>query len=199
MPAWTPILLDVRDALPDVELFRLSYKLNEQRAAHTVIDNALSWSRLLTTGTVASQKDLRSLTGKSMATISKTLQILELPAEVLKVVKSQPDRFTLKLGYALVLICRVGETAQAERLAARAIDEELSTADMDKAVSKARMGMRVRKHRNHGEEFHVHGASCVGTIKSWPSGRVSVDLSFVKPLSADEFVQHLRHFVLTSD
>lgn len=189
------ILLDVRESVPDVELFRLSYALNEQRTPHTVLDNALAWNRLLSCGVVSTQTELQAITGKSAATISKTLQMLELPAAVLGIVKQQPSRFTLKLGYALGMISKAGGALQATRLAERALVEDLRPSEVEQTLRWVQAGKVTRKKREVSRKYLVEHDGCVGTIKCSNSGKVVADLLFSEPAQKAWFFEQLKHLV----
>ena len=190
------IQLDVRDAVPNVELFRLSFTLNEHRAPHTALDNALAWRRILDSGDVVSHEALSAITGKSGATISKTLQMLEMPADVLQIVKAHPNRFNFRVGYALTQICKAGGVTQAKKLAKRAITEDVTTTEVDQHVIKAQGGMRTLRPRTGSQKVQVNSTACVGTIKRWESGKVSIELTFAEPARACLMIEQLKHLVL---
>ena len=191
----THMLLDVREPMSQVEMYRLSFALNAQRTPQTALDNALAWQRLLDDKTVRSQTELTVLIGKNDTTISKTLQLLALPAEVLELIRSAPSRFSLKLAYALVLICKSGGSKHARRLAEGALLEHIPMKQVDVVLDAVRAGRPERKSREGSLQYRVDAGGMVGVIKNWQSGRVVVDLSFTAPDDRLRFVEELRRLV----
>lgn len=189
------ILLDVREPMSNVDLFRLSNASNVHRTPHTALDNALAWNRLLSSGTVVSQNALSALVGKSVATISKTVQLLDLPDEVLRHLHSDPDRFPLKLAYSLRLLCKAGDVALAAQLAGRATSEHLPHAEIERLLRWARMGKTERKQREESRRFDVEREGLVGVIKSWDSGRVLVDVCFARADTKTLFLDVVKSMV----
>lgn len=191
----THILLDVREPMSQVEMYRLSFALNAQRAPQTALDNALAWQRLLDDKTVSTQSELTVLIGKSDAMISKTLQLLRLPREVLELVRSAPARFSLKLAYALVLICRAGGSELARKLAEDALSLHIPMKKVEGVLDSLRAGRAQRKPREGSLLYRVEVGGTTGVIKNWPSGRVVMDVSFKAPVDRQRFVEALRRLL----
>jgi len=90
--------------LSNKDLYRISRQINLERSEQCLLDDALSWRQLLDSGECVSADEIASLYDVSKAVVSKTLKVLDLPDEVLSIVKAHPKIFGIGICYELALI-----------------------------------------------------------------------------------------------
>jgi ParB family chromosome partitioning protein len=175
---------DVMKVLPvtpcsELELYKLSFLLNHERTEQTAYDNALSWKRLIDEKIVSDQEELAATIGVSKATISKTLAMLDLPAEVVQLMRDHAGKFGTTLAYALFLYSKTPNQTEAKvkELFWKIVEEDLGSRDVDRIreqVSKA-SGPQVREHSTTYPLRLPEGVR--GSLKVWSKqGRLSVDV-----------------------
>lgn len=175
---------DVMKVLPvtpcsELELYKLSFLLNHERTEQTAYDNALSWKRLIDQKIVRDQEELAATIGVSKATISKTLAMLELPDEIVQLMRDHAGKFGTTLAYALFQFSRVPNqtTEKIKELFWKIINQDLGTRDVDRIreqVTKV-AGPQVREHSTTYPLRLPEGVK--GSLKVWnKQGRLSVDV-----------------------
>jgi len=86
----------IESNLNDLDFYRLSFLLNEQRSDQSALDNAIAWRQLLDEGKVQKEEDICELTGMSAGTVNKTLALLRLPESVLGVMRERPSAIGIR-------------------------------------------------------------------------------------------------------
>ena len=142
-----------------IELYRYSFLLNNERQPQSAIDNALAWRKLLEEGSVRNYEEIATLTGKSIATISQTLSILNLPENIKSLIAENSDKFTSAIAYELYL-CRetMPENDQLFHFAQRILDEDLSSRDI--RAERKRIGKTaIRKKKDVSRQYKIMSAN----------------------------------------
>ena len=101
-----------------LELHRLSHEENSQREEDTPLDNALSWKNLLAEG-YATQEQIAESLGIARTRVTKTMKILDLPSDVLEIVKEAPAQFSLTSSYILAHIAKMVDVKESISLATK--------------------------------------------------------------------------------
>jgi ParB family chromosome partitioning protein len=169
------ILASVIEPLSDLEAYRLSLLLNEERNDQTILDNALAWRSMLDDGTYRSQDHIAEHLNIKQGTVSKTLAILELPPNVLSIVKSRPGNFGIRVAQELRQLSKLLPERTLETIAEQVIGDRLSVRDLER--------MRERKEhepltRERSRAYPLQwGKTRLGSIREFNDGRVKIDLA----------------------
>ena len=183
----------VEPDLGDLDLYRLSFLLNEQRSGQSALDNAIAWRQLLDENKISKEEEISELTGISAGTVSKTLALLRLPDSVLEVMKEKPAAIGIASGYELTLYFKLkGEEATRE-LAQRIVTEGLSSREVEAIRRQAQEG-RTRKVKEISRQYKIRSeqGEVLGTIKEWDSGRVVLDIQVAERGARSELVAALK-------
>jgi len=179
--------------LGDLDLYRLSFLLNEQRSGQSALDNAIAWRQLIDENKISKEEEISELTGISAGTVSKTLALLRLPDSVLDVMKEKPAAIGIAAGYELTLYFKLkGEEATRE-LAQRIVDDGLSSREVEAIRRQAQEG-RTRKVKEISRQYKIRSeqGEVLGTIKEWDSGRVVLDIQLAERGARAELVSALK-------
>jgi len=169
------LLASIVEPLSDLEAYRLSLLLNEERNDQTILDNALSWRAMLDDGTYRSQDHIAEHLNIKQGTVSKTLALLDLPAGVLNIIKTRPNSFGIRIAQELRQLSKLVDEAALESVAEQVIEEKLSVRDLER--------MRDRKTqepltRERSRAYPLQwGNLRLGSIREFEDGRLKIDLS----------------------
>jgi ParB family chromosome partitioning protein len=169
------ILASVVEPLSDLEAYRLSLLLNEERNDQTILDNALAWKSMLDDGTYRSQDHIAEHLNIKQGTVSKTLAILDLPGSVIGIIKTRPGNFGIRIAQELRQLSKLLPERSLESIAEQVIEEKLSVRDLER--------MRERKQhepltRERSRAYPLQwGGEKLGSIREFDDGRLKIDLS----------------------
>ncbi|NWK46965.1 ParB/RepB/Spo0J family partition protein [Ralstonia pickettii] len=183
----------IEDGLSDIDFYRLSFVLNEQRSGQSVLDNAIAWRQLLDEGKVKKEEDICEITGVSAGTVNKTLALLKLPESVLEVMKERPAGIGIATGYELTLYFKTAGEDRTRELVHRVLEEGLSSRDVEQIRKVAQEG-RTRKVKEVSRQYKIRSAEgdLLGTIKEWDSGRVMLDVKLADRSARESLVEALK-------
>jgi len=183
----------VEDDLSDLDFYRLSFMLNEQRSDQSALDNAIAWRQLLDEGKVQKEEEICELTGMSAGTVNKTLALLRLPESVLAVMRERPSAIGIAAGYELTLYCKLAGEERTRELAARIINDGLSSREVE-AIRKHAQEGKARKIKEISRQYKIRtdGGQLLGTIKEWDSGRVVLDVQLGDRSAREDLVELLK-------
>lgn len=169
------ILASIIEPLSELEAYRLSLLLNEERNDQTVLDNALSWKAMLDSGAYKSQDHIAEHLNLKQSSVSKTLAILDLPPSVLAVIRTKPAAFGVRVAQELRQICKILPEKNVEALAEQVRDEKLSTRDLEK-IRERKDREPVTRERSRAYPLQW-GGSELGSVREFDDGRLKIDLS----------------------
>lgn len=169
----------VVDPLSELEAYRLSLILNEERNQQTDLDNAISWKMLQDDGLFRSQDHIAEYLGITQSKVSKTLSLLELPAGVVAIMKTSPGQFGLRIGYELRQLARQMVPSDIEAVAEQVRDGKLTVAALEKLRSRAEKPP-VTRERSRAYVLK-NGELAVGTLRDFDDGRLKIDLNGISP------------------
>lgn len=187
----THLQLKLLKVTSKLDMYRLSFLENDQRASGTPIDNALSWKKLLDDGVASTHEDICTATGQSRPVIVKTLAILNLPKSVMDLVMEHPARFTLTAAYDLSRIASASEKAAIEAAQKLISEEGMSTRELASLLERLDRPVRKKKETSRQHKILVDGKE-LGAIKDWDSGRVTLDITLENPAERTKLVAELR-------
>ena len=180
------LLAIVVEPLPELEAYRLSLILNEERNAQTDLDNALSWKMLQDDGLFTSQEHIAEYLGITQSKVSKTLSLLELPVGVLTIMKTSPQQFGLRIGYELRQLSRQLAPAEIEAVAEQIREGKLTVAALEKMRTRAE---KIPTTRERARAYPLKsGALTLGTLREFDDGRVKIDLAGLDPLTRKDLI-----------
>ena len=191
------IKLMVYEGLTDQELYQYSFKENAHRSQQSALDNALAWRDLLSQKIYANETELAEITGLSLPSINKTLQILRLSQPIIDLVSQQPENFGLSSLYELVLL----ESAAGFKVTLQMAERIGVGSAGRKEVQELRTRYELPKERKRKENSRQYRIRIedepVGTIKIWDSGRIALDVVMIDSGERLALIDHLkRHFGL---
>lgn len=169
-------LLVVQNAA-GLDLYRMSWLLNEERSAQSALDNAWAWKRLLDEHLVQEAAEIAQLLGVSAPTVNKTLALLRLPAAALDKMRERPDKFGVFIGYELTLASKVLAENELLALIDKIVAQDLSSREVEAIRSQLEKGGQ-RKRKEISRQYKIRvGATQVGVIKEWDSGKLSLEIN----------------------
>ena len=183
----------IEDDLSDLDFYRLSFLLNEQRSDQSALDNAIAWRQLLDEGKVQKEEEICELTGMSAGTVNKTLALLKLPESVIGVMRERPSAIGIAAGYELTLYCKVAGEDRTRDLATRIMNDGLSSREVEAIRKQAQEG-KSRKVKEISRQYKIRTASgqLLGTIKEWDSGRIMLDVQLTDRNAREDLLEVLK-------
>lgn len=169
------ILASVIEPLSDLEAYRLSLLLNEERNDQTILDNAIAWKSMLSDGTYRSQDHIAEHLNIKQGTVSKTLAILDLPDGVISIIKTRPANFGIRIAQELRQLSKLVPERTLETIAEQVMADKLSVRDLER--------MRERKEhepltRERSRAYPLQwGGEKLGSIREFDDGRLKIDLA----------------------
>ena len=171
----TTILASIVEPLSDLEAYRLSLLLNEERSDQTILDNALSWKTMLDDGTYRGQDHIAEHLNIKQGTVSKTLAVLDLPARVLTIIRTRPASFGIRIAQEMRQLSKLVDEATLESLAEQVIAEKLSVRDLERMRErKAHEPLTRERSRAYPLQW---GGVRLGSVREFEDGRMKIDLS----------------------
>ena len=171
----TTILASIVEPLSDLEAYRLSLLLNEERNDQTIMDNALSWKTMLDDGTYRGQDHIAEHLNIKQGTVSKTLAVLDLPPRVLGIIKTRPASFGIRVAQEMRQLSKLVNEAALESIAEQIIAEKLSVRDLERMRErKAHEPLTRERSRAYPLQW---GNARLGSIREFEDGRLKIDLS----------------------
>ena len=172
----TTLDLEVRHHEGDIELYRLSWMLNEERSAQSPLDNAFAWRKLLDQKVVVNESQIAEMLGVSVSTVNKTLSLLSLPAAALDKMRERPEKFGIFTGYELTMASKKLTGAELVGLVDRIVLEDLSTRQVAAVRAKLENGDK-RKRKETSRQYKIHrDDQLIGFLKEWDSGKVLLEV-----------------------
>ena len=183
-------LLPVKTRL---DLYRLSFAENDERSPGTVLDDALSWKKLMDDGLVETHDQIAAVTGKPRTTIAKTLQILQLPESTMAVLKERPAAFNFTAAYELSLLAQKAPHAEVERAAQRVAAGEMSSREIIELRQRYEKPAATRKQKEISRQHKIMSdGAVIGTIKDWDSGKVVLEVTLADPSDRAKLLETLK-------
>jgi ParB family chromosome partitioning protein len=169
------ILASVVEPLSDLEAYRLSLLLNEERNDQTILDNAIAWRSMLDDGTYKSQDHIAEHLNIKQGTVSKTLAILDLPNSVLGIIKTRPTSFGIRIAQELRQLSKVLPDHSLEAIAEQVIAEKVSVRDLER-MRERKQHEPVTRERSRAYPLQW-GEEKLGSIREFNDGRLKIDLA----------------------
>ncbi|MDD2892903.1 MAG: ParB/RepB/Spo0J family partition protein [Halothiobacillaceae bacterium] len=185
--------LVIRPHEGDIELYRMSWLLNEERSAQSPLDNAFAWRKLLDRGLVQNEAQVAELLGVSQSTVNKTLSLLNLPPIVLEKMRERPEKFGVFSGYELTLAAKKLDEAELLNLVIRIVNEDLSSREVGAIRAKLEAGDK-RKRKEISRQYKIQSSGQqIGMLKEWDSGKVALEIFLDDPKERAALVAELRN------
>lgn len=184
--------LMIHEGLTDRELYKISFKENEERNQQTPLDNALSWRKLIDESVYLNESAIADVTGLSLPNVNKTMAILRLSEPILELVRQRPGNFAMSTLYELVLLEGVAGQSVALEMAHKVGAEEFGR----KEVSELRARFETPKDRKRKEnsrqyKININGQQ-TGFIKEWDSGKVALEINLPDHKDREALVNELK-------
>lgn len=173
------IAAEVMPELSDRDLYLIANRINKDRTAQTVMDDALAWNRLMQEGVFEDQDALAASLDLSKAQISKTLQLTALPETLLRRM-AEHSQIGLGHAYNIKLLYDKKGMAFAEDVLERVISGELSVKRLQELNERAGDGEspgRTKSHYSARAQFMAADGREVGQLKRFRDGRTELKLS----------------------
>lgn len=189
----TKIRLHLNDVSSPLDLFRLSYAENGQKKEGTPLDNAFVWKNLLDQGIASSIEHIAQITGENRATVSKHIQLLQMPQTLLDVLMQNPSKFTLTSAYEIQTMVDDVPMEHLLKIAEQVVSAEgLSTRELA-AMKKRLVDKKPRKNKEHSRQYKItiDGVQ-TGQIKDWDTGKVELTVEIHDQAEREKLVLELR-------
>ena len=193
----TEIDVDLQEVASELDMYRISYLINEERNSQTTLDNALAWQKLLAESVVPDNESLAELTGMSTANVAKTLALLKLPEAAIDRIRDRPAKFGIALGYELVQCAKVLDEPALLELMDRVLVEDISSRALE-AIRHKLSNDAPRKKKEVSRQYKIHAnGQQIGFIKEWDSGKVTMEVHLPHDVDREALVASLkRRFTL---
>lgn len=184
--------LVIRPHEGDIELYRMSWLLNEERHAQSPLDNAFAWRKLFEMRLVDTESQIAELLGVSLPTVNKTLSLLNLPTAALDKMRERPEKFGVVAGYELTLAAKKVGEAELMNLVNRIVTEDLSSREVAAIRAKLEVG-GTRKRKETSRQYRIRrDGQQIGSLKEWDSGKVSFEVVLADPKDRATLIAELR-------
>ena len=184
--------LVIRPHEGDIELYRMSWLLNEERNAQSALDNAFAWRKLIDKRLVQNEGQIAELLGVSLSTVNKTLSLLSLPSAALDKMRERPEKFGVFSGYELTFAAKKLSESELLSLVDRIVAEDLSSREVGAIRTKLEAGDK-RKRKETSRQYKIQSSGQqIGSLKEWDSGKVSLEIIMVDPKERATLVAELR-------
>ena len=188
----TEIECVLQDVSSELDMYRMSYLINEERNAQSPLDNALAWQKLLVEQKVSDGAGIAELTGLSTAAVAKTMAFLKLPEAALSKVREAPAKFGVAVGYEIYQISKLITESELLELMQRTVAEDLSSRALESLRAKLEHA-KPRKKKEVSRQYRIKaGKTQIGFIKEWDSGRVALDINLPDPKERAALVEELK-------
>ncbi|EER62346.1 parB-like partition protein [Acidovorax delafieldii 2AN] len=184
--------LVIRRHESDIELYRMSWLLNEERNAQSPLDNAFAWRKLIDKGLVQTENQIAELLGVSLSTVNKTIALLGLPTAALDKMRDRPEKFGVFTGYELTLAAKKLNEPELLELVDRIVVEDLSSRQVSAIRTKIETG-DTRKRKETSRQYKIQRTGQqIGSLKEWDSGKVALEVLLPDPKERAALVAELR-------
>jgi ParB family chromosome partitioning protein len=188
----TEIECVLQDVGSELDMYRMSYLINEERNAQLPLDNALAWQKLLMEKKIPDGAGIAELTGLSTGAVAKTMAFLKLPEGALAKLREAPAKFGVAVGYEIYQISKLVSEKELLDLMQRTVDEDLSSRALESLRAKIE-NAKPRKKKEVSRQYRIKaGKTQIGFIKEWDSGRVALDINLVDPKEREALVEELK-------
>lgn len=188
----TEIECVLQDVSNELDMYRMSYLINEERNAQSPLDNALAWQKLLVEQKVADSAGVAELTGLSTTAVAKTMAFLKMPEAALAKLREAPAKFGIAVGYEIYQLSKLLSEKELLELMQRTLEEDLSSRALEALRSKL-VDAKPRKKKEVSRQYRIKaGKTQIGFIKEWDSGRVALDINLVDPKEREALVDELK-------
>lgn len=182
----------LQDVSSELDMYRMSYLINEERNAQSPLDNALAWQKLLVEQKVPDGAGIAELTGLSTAAVAKTMAFLKLPEAALSKLREVPTKFGIAVGYEIYQISKLVTEQELLDLMQRTVEENLSSRALESLRAKLEHA-KPRKKKEVSRQYRIKaGKMQIGFIKEWDSGRVALDINLADPKEREALVEELK-------
>jgi ParB family chromosome partitioning protein len=188
----TDIECVIQDVSNELDMYRMSYLINEERNAQSPLDNALAWQKLLVEQKVPDGAGIAELTGLSTAAVAKTMAFLKLPEPALAKLREKPAKFGIAIGYEIYQLSKLLAERELLELMDRTVEEDLSSRSLEALRGKLEQA-KPRKKKEVSRQYRIKsGQAQIGFIKEWDSGRVALDVNLADPKEREALVEELK-------
>jgi ParB family chromosome partitioning protein len=182
----------IKELASELDMYRMSYLINEERNAQSPLDNALAWGKLLEEKKVADNEGIAEMIGMSPALVAKTMALLKLPKAALAKMKETPSKFGPAIGYEVYRCSKSMPEQSLLSLMDRIVAEDLSS----RAIEALRVKLedaKPRKKKEVSRQYRINaGKDQIGFIKEWDSGKVAFEVNFADPKDREALVEELK-------
>jgi ParB family chromosome partitioning protein len=188
----TEIECVVHDVADELDMYRMSYLINEERNAQSPLDNALAWQKLLEEAKVADGEGIAELIGISPAAVAKTMALLKLPQSALDKMREHPAKFGVAIGYEVYRISKLVTEKELLELMERVVKDDLSSRALEQLRAKLE-DAKPRKKKEVSRQYRINsGTVQIGFIKEWDSGKVAFEVNLADSKDREALVDELK-------
>lgn len=188
----THIDIILQQITSELEMYRMSFLINEERNSQSPLDNALAWKKLLDDGMVTDGDGIAELTGLSAAAVTKTMSLLKLPPSAVAKMRENPAKFGIAVGYEVYRFAKVLDEPAVLKMMDRVLNEDLSSRAIEQLRLKFEEG-KVRKTKEVSRQYKIKsGSQQIGFLKEWDSGKVAFEITLKNAEARQALVEELR-------
>ena len=188
----TEIECVIQDVSNELDMYRMSFLINEERNAQSPLDNALAWQKLLNEKKVQDGEGIADLSGISPAAVTKTMALLKLPETALIKIRERPVKFGVAIGYEIYRISKLLTERELLDLMDKVVEEDLSSRALEQMRVKFEEA-KPRKKKDISRQYKIKQEGLqIGSLKEWDTGRVAFDVVLLDPKDRAALIMELR-------
>lgn len=188
----TEIECVIQDVSNELDMYRMSFLINEERNAQSPLDNALAWQKLLNEKKVQDGEGIAELSGISPAAVTKTMALLKLPETALIKIRERPIKFGVAIGYEIYRISKLLTERELLDLMDKVVEEDLSSRALEQMRVKFEEA-KPRKKKDISRQYKIKQDGLhIGSLKEWDTGRVAFDVVLIDPKDRAALITELR-------
>lgn len=182
-----------------VELYSTAYRANNDHERQTIFDDAIAWRRLLDDSVFEDQNSLAERVGRDKAYVSKVLSLNTLPRSILERMAESASKVGLQASYFIKLIFDKAGEMMADRTLSAVIDGKKTVRQLELQVRDLAdintPSKKARTRYNQLYDFKVGGGGSLGHLKTFPDGRLSLELVDIPTERQEELAEKLKAIV----
>lgn len=189
----------IHEVSSELDMYRMSYLINEERNGQSPLDNALAWEKLLEDGKVADGAGVAELTGLSASAVAKTLSLIKLPEAAIAKIRENPTKFGVAIGYEVYRFSKFMDERPLLSLMDRIVSEDLSSRALEQMRAKVEESKPRKKNEVSRQYKILTGSQQIGFIKEWDSGKVVFEVNMLTHHDRAALVEELKRRFELSD
>ncbi|CAB3767402.1 ParB/RepB/Spo0J family partition protein [Paraburkholderia humisilvae] len=189
---------EVLPVLSDRDLYLIANRINKDRTAQSVFDDAVGWKKVLDEGVFPDQDSLAASLDISKSLLSKILKLNALPETLLRRMAESHTQIGITNAYNITLMFERRGLETAETYLEQVINGEISSKRLQEINAKADNDSSPRQTRSHYSarvQFSARNGAEIGELKRFRDGRTQLKLEGLTEQQQETLSERLEALV----